>query len=400
MVSSVEHYSSGRNRAFPGEGFDGVVRIAVGGYYGTGVLLFDGRAVLTAAHIFGNGVQQASVFFDVPGGVQSFQSRAVSMHPLYQPSEGNHDLALLWLPGAPLAAARHALYRESDETGKIFSFAGYGVPGTGSRGLEEGYTGTPVRLQASNRFDADAGELKYSLGDWMGWSPAPGTQLVADFDDGSLEHDALGRLLGIRDPGLGLQEGLITPGDSGGPAFIEGAVAGIASYVASLGRGSTLPDPDDVLNSSFGEIAAWQRVSHYQQWIDQSLRAWHAAAPKSAAEVRKSVVEGDQGTTFAYFFLEFTGVRSDPWQWLSVDYATRDGTAKAGEDYVGTQGRLILYPGEVTGFIAVEIIGDTTPEPDEYFYLDVFNPVGGSFGEGVVRLTAQRTIMDDDGWWI
>ena len=49
--------------------------------------------------------------------------------------------------------------------------------------------------------------------------------------------------------------------------------------------------------------------------------------------------------------------------------------------------------------IPVEIIGDSTPEPSEYFYLDVFNPVGGSFGEGVIKLTAVRTILDDDGWF-
>jgi hypothetical protein len=32
------------------------------------------------------------------------------------------------------------------------------------------------------------------------------------------------------------------------------------------------------------------------------------------------------------------------------------------------------------------------------FYLDVTNPVGGSFGEGVVTLTAVRTILDNDGF--
>jgi hypothetical protein len=47
----------------------------------------------------------------------------------------------------------------------------------------------------------------------------------------------------------------------------------------------------------------------------------------------------------------------------------------------------------------VEIIADTTPEPDETFYLDVFNPVGATFGEGVVQLTAVRTILNDDGWY-
>jgi len=97
--------------------------------------------------------------------------------------------------------------------------------------------------------------------------------------------------------------------------------------------------------------------------------------------------------------LPFTGVRSDPGQVLSVDYATRDGTETAASDYLAVSGRLHLYPNENQAVIAVEIIGDTTPEPRESFYLDVFHPVGGSFGEGVVQLTAVREILDDDGWF-
>jgi hypothetical protein len=83
---------------------------------------------------------------------------------------------------------------------------------------------------------------------------------------------------------------------------------------------------------------------------------------------------------------------------LSVDYVTRDGTALAGSDYIAVSGKLNLYPGENQAVIAVEIVGDTTLEPQEYFYLDVFNPVGGSFGAGVVKLTGMRIILDDDGW--
>jgi hypothetical protein len=30
-------------------------------------------------------------------------------------------------------------------------------------------------------------------------------------------------------------------------------------------------------------------------------------------------------------------------------------------------------------------------------YLDAFNPIGGGFPEGAVQLTAQRTIVDNDG---
>jgi hypothetical protein len=49
--------------------------------------------------------------------------------------------------------------------------------------------------------------------------------------------------------------------------------------------------------------------------------------------------------------------------------------------------------------VAVEIIADIVPELDETFYLDVFNPVNAGFGEGLVQLTAVRTIVNDDGWF-
>jgi hypothetical protein len=80
-----------------------------------------------------------------------------------------------------------------------------------------------------------------------------------------------------------------------------------------------------------------------------------------------------------------------------MEYTTRNGTALAGSDYIAVSGKLNLYPGENQAVIPVEIVGDTIPEPNETFYLDVFNPVGGSFGEGVVKLTAVRTILYDDG---
>ena len=40
MVTTVTPSSDLRNRALPGEGLDGVVRVASNGYYGTGVLLY------------------------------------------------------------------------------------------------------------------------------------------------------------------------------------------------------------------------------------------------------------------------------------------------------------------------------------------------------------------------
>jgi hypothetical protein len=80
-----------------------------------------------------------------------------------------------------------------------------------------------------------------------------------------------------------------------------------------------------------------------------------------------------------------------------VDYTTRNGTALAGSNYITVNGRLTLYRGENQAVIPVEIMGDTNPELNETFYLDVFNPVSGSFVEGVVKLTVVRTILYDDG---
>lgn len=398
MVTTTSYSTYSRYQTAVGSGFDGVVRVTFSGYTGTGTLLFDGRAILTAAHLFDNGTGAASVIFETTSGRQTIDAGAIQVHPGYNTTEGNHDVALLWLlRSAPAAAERYTLYRDSDEIGQAVTLVGYGSTGTGHTGVVDG-DATPVRLQAGNRLDADAGTLKQQLGSSMAWTPLPGSQLVADFDNGRQANDALGQLINCSDLGLGLYEGLIAPGDSGGPAFIGHQVAGVASYTSSLSDGTTTPDVDDAANSSFGEIAAWQRVSHYQQWIDQSLRARYSDAPTRSEDVKKAVSEGNSDTSYVYFLLEFTGVRTEPDAILSVDYRTRDGTAQAGSDYIATQGTLQLYPDERQAVVAVEIVGDTAREPDETLYLDVFNPAGGSFGEGMAQLTAMRTLVNDDGW--
>ncbi|WP_432742024.1 trypsin-like serine protease [Methylobacter sp. G7] len=401
MVTTVTSYTDSRNRANPGEGYDGVVRISSGGYFGTGVLLYDGRAILTAAHLFASASSSsADIHFETASGQQKITSSRIEVMPDYDSVNANNDLALVWLTSAaPVGAERYSLYRDSDEIGQSLTMVGYGLVGSGDAGTLATYSGGALRLKANNQFDADAAMLKSWLGSSISWTPTVGTQLLADFDNGMTAQDALGRLINSPGTGLGQNEGLIAQGDSGGPAFIRGQVAGIATYNTSISQGSVHPDVDGVNNSSFGEIGAWQRISHYQQWIDQSLRAQYPNAPTQADQVQKTVTEGNSGTSYAYFLLQFTGMRSDTTQILSVDYATRDGTARAGEDYLAAKGTLALYPNENQAVIPVEIIGDTFSEPDESFYLDIVNPIGGSFGAGVLQLTAIRTIVNDDGNW-
>ena len=400
MVTTVTSYTEVRNRALMGDGYDGVVKVVVGNMFGSGVLLFDGKAVLTAAHLFAGASASANVVFETLSGVQTISSSRVVINPDYNSTNNNSDLALVWLSqDAPVAAERFGIYRASNEVGQTFTMVGYGTPGFGSTGTLSNFNEVPVRVKASNQFDSDVAPLDKFFNESGQWEANNGKQLAADFDNGQSQNDALGALIGSKGLGLGSLEGLISKGDSGGPALIGNLVAGIASYIGRLSAPGAVPDIDNASNSSFGEVAVWQRVSVYQQWIDQTLRMYYERAPATQAAVQKMVNEGNSGTTPVYFWVQLSGYRYDPNLIVSVDYKTRNGSALAGQDFLATQGTLKIYPNEDHALVAVEIMADNSPEADETFYLDVFNPINANFGEGLVQLTAVRTILNDDGWF-
>jgi hypothetical protein len=62
---------------------------------------------------------------------------------------------------------------------------------------------------------------------------------------------------------------------------------------------------------------------------------------------------------------------------IRVDYATVDGTAHAGEDYVAASGTLQFAAGETNKQITITILDDALPERDEQFRLVLSNPTGG-----------------------
>jgi hypothetical protein len=75
----------------------------------------------------------------------------------------------------------------------------------------------------------------------------------------------------------------------------------------------------------------------------------------------------------------------------TIDYATSDGTAIAGIDYVATSGTLRFNPGESQKSFTIPIIYDKQPEPGETVNLTLTNPTG-STARG--RQTAVLTITD------
>ncbi len=66
---------------------------------------------------------------------------------------------------------------------------------------------------------------------------------------------------------------------------------------------------------------------------------------------------------------------------VTVDYATQDGSAEAGQDYVGTSGTLTFPAGTTVQTFSVSILDDNQHEELEYFRLDLSNPVNAHLDE-------------------
>jgi uncharacterized repeat protein (TIGR01451 family) len=102
-----------------------------------------------------------------------------------------------------------------------------------------------------------------------------------------------------------------------------------------------------------------------------------------------SVIEGNSGTTPAVFKVSLSAPYGGV---VTVQYATADGTANAGSDYVATSGVLSFAAGETNKTITVQVIGDTLNETDETFFVNLSAPVNAT----LARPQAVGTIIDDD----
>ena len=115
----------------------------------------------------------------------------------------------------------------------MFRVNGYGTTGDPVNGETNDIDGK--QRSGLNRFDASGSVVGFS-----------DDTLVYDFDDGTTQDDALGSLFGIRDLGEGVNEVGINHGDSGGPEFIDGKIAGVNDFglIGYPGTQNINPDPN------------------------------------------------------------------------------------------------------------------------------------------------------------
>jgi hypothetical protein len=109
-----------------------------------------------------------------------------------------------------------------------------------------------------------------------------------------------------------------------------------------------------------------------------------------------TVAEGNAGVSQAVFTVTLSNAAE---QQVTVEFSTVDGSAEAGTDYGPVSGTLVIAPGETAATISVPIFGDTVFEFDEWFVLQLANPVNASLASaeaiGVISTDEAGILIGD-----
>jgi Ca2+-binding RTX toxin-like protein len=286
----------------PGTGLDGVVQmVGSDNHTCSGALLTTGRHILTVAHCVTNewgepdyiSPSEYTVYFNLPSGKVSIPVSQIYIHPEWDSDINyNNDIAILELSQpAPEAANRYEIYTGFDEIGQTIQKVGYGRIATGNLGQNTTSDVVSTKRMGFNRYDA-FGELFNT--DPYDYNMQQGKQFVYDFDNGLPQNDAFGQEFNINDLGFGLSEVSISPGDSGGPAFINGKIAGLTSTGFPSAKAGI--DVTNTLDSSFGEYASDTRVSVFADWINQIINtAFYSGDDHNIGTINNDFLYGYQG---------------------------------------------------------------------------------------------------------
>jgi V8-like Glu-specific endopeptidase len=274
----------------------------VGSFVCSGALMQDRIHVLTAAHCVSDGAgtpnpTTTTVRFNrssdpdtvVQGAAASSNIAVMSaaqyfVHPDYTGEViDQNDIAIIRLTqAAPNWVQSYRISPVFNLRGNQFEVAGYGRRGTG--GATGATLGTGRLRSGENEWD-----FRFGAGVFQNFFTARringenffGTadidySYVSDFDGPNGANNAsclvasvfttnLGRYC---DGAIGPREATTAGGDSGGPNFINGRLAGITSY--GLSFGPAFGDIGGGLNSSFGEFAGVVPVNIHRNFIQAS----------------------------------------------------------------------------------------------------------------------------------
>ena len=124
--------------------------------------------------------------------------------------------------------------------------------------------------------------------------------------------------------------------------------------------------------------------------VDHLQYGFFSAAPLPTLSINSvSANEGNSGTTAFTFTVTLSAASAST---VTANFATSNGTATAGSDYVANSGVVTFTPGQTTQTITVSVNGDTTVEANETFLVTLSAPTNATLA--VAQGTG--TIVNDD----
>ncbi|HEY9171448.1 MAG TPA: Calx-beta domain-containing protein [Verrucomicrobiae bacterium] len=173
-------------------------------------------------------------------------------------------------------------------------------------------------------------------------------------------------------------------------------------------RQDTLDEPDEsfyveLFNSTYakiGDARGYGIIPDDDAPVSVSIH--EPGLPSSFSTSQFEGVAGYTNVTLEVTLSKVSGKK------VTVTYATSPGTAVEevysqdagnGPDYGALDGTLIFLPGQTTKFITLKVFGDTRPEPDELFFVNLLSAENADIAANPAIESNHFTveILDDDG---
>ena len=196
----------------------------------------------------------------------------------------------------------------------------------------------------------------------------------------------------IQASNAGFSDGFLVKVSGSGSAFVYGTYLGgngddFATEVA-VDAGGDAYIVGFTASANFPVLAAAQGAKGGYE--DAFITRISSANDPTISVNDVSIAEGNSGTSVATFTVSLSKVLTNA---VGFSIGTSDGTTTAGNDYVVTSLTGQSIPaGTTSKTFTVTINGDTTVEPDEFFYLNLNAVNGALIGDG----QGKGTIVNDD----
>jgi hypothetical protein len=184
----------------------------------------------------------------------------------------------------------------------------------------------------------------------------------------------------------------------GGTSAATPLAAGIAALMLSRNPSLTAAEVRNVMHNTCDKIGFDPYINgvaeHYGYGRVNAARAVAAALPTiSAAGI--TLQEG-LGGAIVNVTLSLT-LSASTVRDVTVSYATADGTAISGTNYVPANGMVTIPAGATTGSINLSIGGTAMAQPKETFFVNLTNPANAILARNQVTIVVKAHDSDGDG---